>query len=49
MTTLSREDMDLVFRDARTHNGWQAKPVSDASKVMPRSPRPAFDEVYKLA
>src|SRR5450756_3119249 len=27
--TLSAEDMDLIFRAARTQNGWQAKPVSD--------------------
>ena len=26
---LSAEDMDLIFRNARTHNGWQAQPVSD--------------------
>ena len=25
--TLSPEGMDLIFRDARTHNGWQQKPV----------------------
>ena len=40
--------MGLIFRNARTQNGWQPKPVGDASKVMPRSPRPAFDEVCKL-
>ena len=28
--TLSPEDMNLIFRDARTHNGWLPKPVSDA-------------------
>lgn len=27
--TLSLEGMDLIFRNARTHNGWQQKPVSD--------------------
>ncbi len=27
--TLNSEGMDLIFRSARTHNGWQAKPVSD--------------------
>ena len=27
--TLSPEDMDLLFRNARSQNGWQAKPVSD--------------------
>jgi 3-hydroxypropanoate dehydrogenase len=27
--TLSQEDMDLVFRNARSQNGWHAKPVSD--------------------
>jgi len=27
--TLSPEGMDLIFRNARTHNGWQQKPVSD--------------------
>src|SRR5450756_2463248 len=27
--TLSAEDMDLIFRAARTQNGWQAKPVGD--------------------
>ena len=26
---LSPEDMDLIFRKARTHNGWQPQPVSD--------------------
>ena len=26
---LSPEDMDLIFRNARTQNGWQPKPVSD--------------------
>ena len=26
---LSPEDMDLIFRNARSQNGWQAKPVSD--------------------
>lgn len=26
---LSPEDMDLIFRNARTHNGWQEIPVSD--------------------
>ncbi len=30
MTTLSPEDMDLIFRNARSQNGWQPKPVSDA-------------------
>ena len=28
--TLSNQDMDLIFRNARTQNGWQPKPVSDA-------------------
>ena len=27
--TLNSEAMDLIFRSARTHNGWQAKLVSD--------------------
>jgi 3-hydroxypropanoate dehydrogenase len=27
--SLSREDMDLIFRNARSQNGWLAKPVSD--------------------
>jgi 3-hydroxypropanoate dehydrogenase len=27
--TLSPEGMDLIFRNARTHNGWQQKPVSE--------------------
>src|SRR5512146_1247603 len=27
--TLNAEGMDLIFRAARTQNGWQAKPVSD--------------------
>ena len=26
---LSSDDMDLIFRNARSQNGWQAKPVSD--------------------
>jgi 3-hydroxypropanoate dehydrogenase len=26
---LSTNDMDLIFRNARSQNGWQAKPVSD--------------------
>lgn len=30
MTSLSPEDMDLIFRNARSQNGWQPKPVSDA-------------------
>ena len=29
MMKLSAEDLDLIFRAARTQNGWQAKPVSD--------------------
>ena len=29
--TLSPEGMDLIFRNARTHNGWQQTPVSDKS------------------
>jgi 3-hydroxypropanoate dehydrogenase len=29
MMKLSAEDMDLIFRAARTQNGWQEKPVSD--------------------
>jgi 3-hydroxypropanoate dehydrogenase len=28
--TLSDDVLDLLFRNARTHNGWQAKPVEDA-------------------
>ena len=28
--TLDDQAMDLIFRDARTQNGWQDKPVSDA-------------------
>ncbi|MDP2639480.1 MAG: malonic semialdehyde reductase [Betaproteobacteria bacterium] len=28
--TLSPEDMDLIFRNARSQNGWQAKRVGDA-------------------
>ncbi len=27
--TLSDDALDLLFRNARTHNGWQAKPVDD--------------------
>jgi 3-hydroxypropanoate dehydrogenase len=27
--TLSPEDMDLIFRNARSQNGWQPKPVGD--------------------
>jgi 3-hydroxypropanoate dehydrogenase len=27
--TLSPEDMDLIFRNARSHNGWQQQPLSD--------------------
>jgi 3-hydroxypropanoate dehydrogenase len=27
--TLSDDALDLLFRSARTHNGWQAKPVDD--------------------
>jgi 3-hydroxypropanoate dehydrogenase len=27
---LSNEGLDLIFRDARTHNGWLDKPVEDA-------------------
>lgn len=29
MTTLSDQALDQLFRTARTHNGWQDKPVSD--------------------
>src|SRR5258706_10214363 len=25
----SRDSLDLIFRNARTHNGWQQKPVED--------------------
>ncbi|HEY2000573.1 malonic semialdehyde reductase [Paraburkholderia sp.] len=28
--TLSNEALDQLFREARTHNGWQNKPVDDA-------------------
>src|SRR5258706_10867878 len=28
-TTLNDEGLDLLFRKARTHNGWLNKPVSD--------------------
>ena len=28
--TLSDDALDQLFRNARTHNGWQAKPVDDA-------------------
>jgi len=28
MTALSNDALDVLFRDARTHNGWQDKPVS---------------------
>jgi 3-hydroxypropanoate dehydrogenase len=28
--TLDDKSLDLIFRDARTHNGWQDKPVDDA-------------------
>ncbi len=27
--TLSSEGLDLIFRNARSHNGWQPKPVGD--------------------
>ena len=27
---LSNEDLDLIFRNARTHNVWLDKPVDDA-------------------
>ncbi len=30
MTTLTDEGLRLLFLDARTHNGWNGKPVSDA-------------------
>jgi 3-hydroxypropanoate dehydrogenase len=29
LMTLSPEDLDLIFRNARSQNGWQAKAVSD--------------------
>ena len=29
-TTLDASGLDLLFRQARTHNGWQARPVEDA-------------------
>ena len=28
--TLGPDSLDLIFRNARSHNGWQVKPVSDA-------------------
>jgi len=30
MSAMSREDQDLIFRNARTHNVWLNKPVDDA-------------------
>ncbi len=36
---LSDEPLDLLFREARTYNGWQDKPVSDA----------LLEAVYELA
>jgi 3-hydroxypropanoate dehydrogenase len=30
MSQLSDESLDLIFREARTHNGWLDKPVDDA-------------------
>ena len=30
MSTVSDADLDLIFRKARTHNGWLDKPVDDA-------------------
>jgi 3-hydroxypropanoate dehydrogenase len=30
MSVLTREDQDLIFRNARTHTVWQDKPVDDA-------------------
>ncbi len=27
--TMSQEDLDLIFRNARTHNVWQSQPVDD--------------------
>src|SRR6267154_1704843 len=27
---VTNESLDLIFRNARTHNGWQQKPVEDA-------------------
>src|SRR5947209_9383115 len=28
--TVSNDDLDLIFRNARTHNGWLNQPVDDA-------------------
>lgn len=39
MTTLDNKALDTLFRTARTHNGWQAKPVDDA----------LLKQVYELA
>ena len=36
---MSSEDLDLIFRNARTHNGWLEKPVDDA----------LLQQVYDLA
>ncbi len=33
MTRLDTAALDLLFRDARTHNGWSAEPVADADLV----------------
>ena len=30
MTKVDDKTLDLIFRNARTHNGWQDKPVEDA-------------------
>ena len=29
MMKLSPEDMDVIFRSARSHNGWRQQPVTD--------------------
>jgi 3-hydroxypropanoate dehydrogenase len=36
---ISNDDLDLIFRNARTHNGWLDKPVEDS----------LLQQVYDLA
>ncbi|MHB1423207.1 MAG: hypothetical protein ACYC3I_08445 [Gemmataceae bacterium] len=57
---LSGEGLDLLFRNARTHNVWKDLPENvleyialrigygDASKLHPRSPRLGFEEAYQV-
>ena len=48
--TLSSEALDLIFREARSYNGWLDKPVSDEQihaiyELLKMAPTSANDEL----